>query len=680
MHGRKKAAAVVVALLTLMVAVLWWRARPRSGPEAPVATTAAPPTQAPRLRAVVAEGGTVEVEVRDPSGPAAEAFVLVSRGSARRGEESTLPALVASSRTDRAGAVRFTNLAPGTYVVTASSPAPGLIPAVQSGVEIATGGTVSVQLVLARGGLVLSGRVTDSGSGPIAGARVTATQPGGDEASGALLFFAGATDHKGAFALTLRAGIYSVVAQADGYPRKSQLVSLQADTTLDFRLDPGTQISGRVVMRDTREPVPGARVRAVPVERAGYRRPGVETDAEGRFTLPAVAPGDWQIAARKGPLVGSGPPMRVVAALPIEGIDIEVERAFGISGRVTDPAGAPAADILVVAELGGTTEGGGAATGPDGTFAIEGLVPGAYELTAQPRQEGPRAYGTVTITDRDVAAVELRLPAPVMVQGQVTDGAGAPAPQVRVIAIMGQGAARSRDLSRSSIQLTDGTGRFAFRGLEAGALSLRGEGKAGGIATWGPETVKPGEARQVALRLTDGATLVGKVSYPDGAPAAGARVSVRSPEDRRGRVSSAVVGPDGRYALRSLIPGTALAVAHRSKAPTFEGSSPVSLAADRETTLDLTLPGPASIRGLALLPDRRPAAGALVVASTAPAKPSLSQSASATADIDGSFLIEELDAGSTYKLWADMPGYAAQAPAVAGTKDVLLVLEAPRPP
>ena len=478
----------------------------------------------------------------DPDGaPAADVFVALSRALG-----SSLPSLAATARTDARGRCRFADVPTGRYALTASSNRRTVGPAVESGIEVAAGATRTVRLVLTRGGYAVTGTVTDRGAGAIGGATVTAllAAPAGD-ATGALRHFLARTDEQGAFAMTLAPGFYSLLAHADGYPRGSQFLPLDADTTVSFVLDPGAALSGRVVLRDTRARVPGARVQAVPKDPAGYRRPGVQTDADGTFTLNGVAPGEWQLQARKGPLTGSTALLRVIPALPISDLEILVDRAFTISGRVLGPEGQGMDQVVVVAELRGTTLGSGARTAADGAFRIEGLVPGHYELGAQTNEDRPRAHGDVVITDGDVAGVELRMPAAVVVQGRVVDNQGQPVSQARVYALMGQGAG-TRDLRRGSLASTDVSGAFAFRGLDPGGLTLRAERQEIGVATWGPVAVRAGEVKQVTLRLTGGAAVRGRVLYPDGAPAAGATVSVRSPEGR-GRITQALVAPDGSY-------------------------------------------------------------------------------------------------------------------------------------
>ena len=698
MAAKTKVSVAIAALLTLLglLGGGWLVARrisPGSGPATVLGEVAAGapaqrggflPGEAP---SGVAMAGSLDVRVVDPEGaPAAGVFVSLSRALG-----GTLPSLAASGRTDARGRLGFAEVPSGVYAVTASSPDPGLAPAVEVGVRIAARSDRSVRLELSRGGYVVRGTVVDSGAGPIPRARVTATQAAPpDDTTGALRYYWVSTDETGSYAMTLRGGVYSLVAQAEGYPRASQFLALEADATVSFRLDPGTSLAGRVRMRKTGAPVPGARVRAVPLDRAGYRRPGVESDAAGQFRLNDVAPGAWRLEARRGSLAGSTDVLRVIPTLDMRDLEITVDKAFTISGSVVGPDGAGLGRVVVVAELRGATLGSGARTEPDGSFRIEGLAPGHYELGAQTQEDRPRAYGEVAVVDRDVARVRLTMPAPVQVEGRVLDSKGEPAPNVRVYARMGQGLAASsedhpsstatpgaRDVSRGSLATSEATGRFVFRGLDAGGLTLRAEHPQLGVAAWGPEVVRAGEVKSVTLRLNAGGTLVGTLMYRDGLPAAGATVSVRSPE-QRGLVAHATAGPDGRFAVRGILPGWARVAAHRSPTPRFEESSTrIELAQGQSSTLALTIPRAARVRGTVLLADGRPAVAALVLASTRDTKPLPTHHLRATADPDGRFTLDDLDAGSVYHLWAEMPGQGAEVSGIpAGAEGVILKLQA----
>ena len=193
-------------------------------------------------------------------------------------------------------------------------------------------------------------------------------------------------------------------------------------------------------------------------------------------------------------------------------------------GKVVDGAGAPLSGVTVDAVDGRAT------TGADGTFRIEGLIPGrSLDLVwawldgadpgpAQPKDFEP--YGTaryspsatpVTLVLRKAAAVTMRL----------VDGLD------------------DHPLSWAHVLLSDGEGGVAFDGAVAtreGNVRLEGlpVGPAGILVVLAPGyrrevrlTLRAGETTDVgALRLSHGAKATGLVRDARGAPIAGARVAL----------------------------------------------------------------------------------------------------------------------------------------------------------
>jgi protocatechuate 3,4-dioxygenase beta subunit len=312
-------------------------------------------------------------------------------------------------------------------------------------------------------------------------------------------------------------------------------------------------------------------------------------------------------------------------------------------------------------------------TAADGTFRLEGLSPGIYDLSAS-TPAGARGAGEVVVDDRDVADLEVTIAAPIGVEGRVTDPQGAPIAGARVSArTIGD---ERVSWGRSRIEVTDAQGAFRAVGLPAGALTLLAERDGVGVAAWGPDPVEPGGSRHVELRLGKGASLVGTVREADGRPAAGVTVHVLNPDQPGGRLSRATAGSDGRYELRTLLPGTARAVARRSTIPRMgPDSKALVLAAEKETTLDLGVTRTTTLRGHVRFASGKPAVGAQVLASSSPEKPGPSHPRRTLSDAQGSFAFDDVDAGRTYHVWADLPGRpGAHASAPAGTQDLALTL------
>jgi RNA polymerase sigma-70 factor (ECF subfamily) len=688
MQVKTKLALVVGALLLLLLAggALWRKGAGRAPGEAPgTAATQRSPSAGGRWL-VPDEGpaeprGALDAVVVEPDGaPAAGATLALSRAAATSDAAAALPVFAGTGRADGDGRFRFSTLPPGRYTVTATARGPGLAPAVAD-VELADGATRTLRLVLGRGGVVVEGRLLDSGAGPVPGARVTAraAAPGGGGEP--LRFFATAADERGAYALTLAPGQYALVGEADGYAAASRYLSLEASAHADLHLEPAGGIFGRVIRETTREPVAGALVQAVPTARGGRWNPAVESDADGRFRLESFGLGEFVVQARRGRLVGRAGPVAIVPAKAVTGLEVEVRAALVIAGRVLDRDGRPAAGVWVLAESHGTPGAGKAQSAPDGSYRVEGVLPGDYAVDVWTR-DGGRAHGAVTVVDRDVSGVDLRITPGVVVEGQVLDGTGRPAPRVRVVAMTERGV-EGEDAHYTRIATADDGGNFRMPpDVPWGVLSLRAEQKQTGIALWGPRAVEPGAVIRVSLRLEEGARLTGLVRIGDGAPAAGAKVLVVSPDGEHGMTAEAVAAADGRYSLRALAPGWAKAAASVSSAPRFEdGSARIQLAAGEEARLDLEAPRPAAIRGFARLPDGRPAAGALLLAGRTARKPWPERARRTVAGADGAFQIDDLAGGRSYHLWADLPGHSAHvADVAAGATGVIVPLTPERAP
>ena len=153
------------------------------------------------------------------------------------------------------------------------------------------------------------------------------------------------------------------------------LVALAA---LPVQGQPPNTIRGRVIADDTGEPVANARVTA-PLAAVGT--PVVLTDDDGRFTLTIPA-GATRLAASK---TGYG---RSDLSVPVgrQTVDIRLQRAAAISGRVVDGVGEPIQGARISARKAPPGSDDGAATGTlsddRGEYRLAGLSPDRYVLSA----------------------------------------------------------------------------------------------------------------------------------------------------------------------------------------------------------------------------------------------------------------------------------------------------------
>ena len=188
--------------------------------------------------------------------------------------------------------------------------------------SLRAGETRDVALTLGRGAR-LEGRVVDARGSPVADARVRwGPIAEGEEGRTRDAFRADQllgprvvrTSADGVFVLDrLEAGTLVVKVEADGHPdwyRRDLVVPADGDPLpLRVELETGAPIAGRVLDAVTRRPVEGvwiyARRQDDANEESGEREdPGrirplvsIQTDAEGRYELPPVPPGRYEVVA-----------------------------------------------------------------------------------------------------------------------------------------------------------------------------------------------------------------------------------------------------------------------------------------------------------------------------------------------------------------------------------------------
>jgi len=228
---------------------------------------------------------------------------------------------------------------------------------------------------------------------------------------------------------------------------------------------------------------------------------------DGTFSSAALPPGKYSIIARAAPGAGPSPDMSlwamqdlVLTGDDITGVVVTLAPGLTIKGRVTFDATTAQvpADLrgfsvrLSPVRTTGVSIGVPAATlEPDGSFEVDGVVPGSYRLAlGMPTRTGSLPTWTVrhiTHADRDVAdhGLEVKPGADVAgvefvltdrvteVSGHVTDAAGKPVTDHHVIILPVDNSLWSVGIRRRPIpQRPDTTGRFRMIDLAAGDYYL----------------------------------------------------------------------------------------------------------------------------------------------------------------------------------------------------------------
>jgi protocatechuate 3,4-dioxygenase beta subunit len=636
--------------------------------------------------------GVLEGRVVDADGTLVDGATVVLGRARARGEEMALgttwqPRGLAT--TSGGGRFRIDKLTPGEYAATAAREGSG--PGQRGSIDVKARQTTQIEIKLTRAGLVLSGRVIDVGGGGIGGARLTVvTRLGGSRAP--TLFFTTA-DGEGHYRMTLPRGQLALRAEAEGYaPLLDGDLLMVRSTTRDLRMVPAARLAGRVVDRAGKQPVPGAEVSLTSATRFDFREPRqAQADDAGRFEFSGLEPGNYEVLARKGTLIGAGQTVALTVAQSLTDVEVLVDPGRSVSGRVTDEAGSGLREIQVSAFRDTPPYGQAARTrsGPDGRYALEGLLPGSYGISATDEGYG-RASARARLVSADMNDVDLKLPRATKVSGLVVSGEGKPVAGARVRATVESRQTGTGMMTSVDSAVTAEDGSFELQRVMPGSVRLRAQDDQLGVATLGPEEVKAGEPKVLRLVLARGGSISGTVRGEDERPVPEVRVTAFLRTDGLGITTEQdVSGPDGRYRIANLPGGQVTVSASRRGRPEFGMGGPdrpdlkqVRLAEREDKAgVDLVVP-PAGlpIKGTATTAEGKPVPGAVVTAALErDGRPPTrgSRDLRAYSQLDGQFALEDLSKG-TYTVWASHPEHAeAELKGVASGSDGVRVQFAP---
>ncbi|HEY0707593.1 MAG TPA: sigma-70 family RNA polymerase sigma factor [Polyangia bacterium] len=609
-----------VALVGL---VTWWglHAGPGDGIEARSGTIAAarelPRIEAPRGREPN-EVGSINGRVVAPDGsPVEGASVFLVRNVAESLKDGATPA-VEVVRSDARGEFDFPAVPPGEYVATAMAPgwAPG-----RSEATVTAATKVGVDIALGGGGLRLAGRVLDVGGGPIPHARVTAVLVRASHPRTQNLVLSAVADEQGRYALHSRAGIHDLRVEADGYAALAAWMNLTTTRTRDFELSPSAHLVGLVRERGSGRPVAGAEVTLVSSEE---RPPRVEiaparSDEAGRFVFSAVTAGAYLASARKGPLVSASRDL-VLSATDEAEIELIVDRGLTMSGHVRDHEGRAVAEARVrVSRLwyGGKSETE-SVSAADGSYLIEGLLPGVYYARAHVEAFSSMNRQAITMADQDREGVDLSLDRPAIIEGRVLRTDAQPAADIEVVGDV-RDRRPDREMTMQMKAVTDVEGRFRIVVTPSKARLDAHERDGGSRAALDLGQLVAGEVRKVELRLSASGTasLAGTVIDRNGRPVADVAVLVESyPFSTSVRTNNS-----GRFVADRLDAGAYALVVRCDEDDTHRGpwntrQTHVQLTSGEvRSDLVLTMPGVGEIAGLVLDDQGRPVSGATILAS-----------------------------------------------------------------
>jgi protocatechuate 3,4-dioxygenase beta subunit len=549
---------VVLAVLVVIVVALWRIHVHHTQVAASTATTSQLHSfTVARASRADRHGASLAGTVRDDSGAAiAGASVCAdATSSALPGDMTRDPRCATTGVT---GAFTISNLHAADYGVSATAklytPAAYAPDGPDKPVRFPLAATEQrrgIDVVLHRGGVEVTGTISDAGGGVIAHAqvRVYSSWQRYDNTSVVV-----ETDERGHYAAWTRAGAVAVTAGADGYAPVTRQGSAPAE--LDLVLVPESILSGKVVDAASGEPVADVIVGATAVDNSAYADTTL-TDSQGRFTIDRLPPGRYTASARAPHGTGlSDGSTELGLGQRVDGVVVRLHPAYQVVARVlADGKPCMTATLGLVDEHQNLQPD--VTSEADGTLHADGVLPGIY--IPSPTCDGyvhADHYDPIVVVDRDVMT-SWTVDAGASIVGRIRTQSGQPLASADIGVWSVETAARVPTAYGSDRASRDGD--YAVRGLRAGRYRFMvsrpdpGTGMGGSTAT---ELVVDVAAKATVHRdivVPDaGGSIAGRVTTAYGAPG---RVLVQARPV--GGAASIVQSDDGgRFEISSLDPGT----------------------------------------------------------------------------------------------------------------------------
>jgi hypothetical protein len=427
----------------------------------------------------------------------------------------------------------------------------------------------------------LDARVLTAAGEPVADATVNAEpiEPDNEQDGSFSLFMElNHTDTAGRCRVKIpRPGVYRVSATRRGNPGNPVRAQVMADagaTPVELRFPPDTEVSGQVVGEDGLG-VPGASVRLAQSQDVQHH---VQTEADGRFSIPHVVDGEYRLTAFHKDLTSEELDLSV-RGQPVRGIELHLDRkrpGATLTGRIL---GLPPEDLSRVFVRAFRADDVAESVQPDreGIYRFERLSPGEWRVEAHVFRERS-AWGEVEIPP-GVPAVELNLEfkGDLTLTGRISvDGSLLSGAAVR--------AWTKPDAIRTTRTAYDGT--FTLPNLTVGSLTLIIVSTEG---FGGSRTLRLTESQQISIELSTG-RLTGRVLSTTGEPVVDAAVSVEGVVPAL-RTSFSVPGvrtaADGTFEIPRLVTGTyKLTIAKEGFAP---AERTVEVPAGNESIVEIQL-------------------------------------------------------------------------------------------
>ena len=279
-----------------------------------------------------------------------------------------------------------------------------------------------------------------------------------------------AADANGFFRLTgLEKGRYFLIARAAGYPESGPEEPIDVDARgvarVEIVLASGGSLRGAVTGLG---PADLAQVTITATRQAQWQR--ATPDTQGSFTIENLAPGTWQVVARRGDSYAGRSVQRTVtitAAGAEEFVELPFDQGLRLTGQLL-AAGAPLVGGQVLAHRQGHEDPRYAEIDQQGRFEMDGLQPGAYRIGVS-RPYGGLEYRSIEVLT-DVEDLRIDLQPEAILSGVLLDATtGLPLRNVSLVA--GDAA------TVAALASGDDEGRVYLSGVIAGTAFSEGGGR-----------------------------------------------------------------------------------------------------------------------------------------------------------------------------------------------------------